>query len=55
MEESKLDKVIAQCEWAIRQPSPTIIEAKKFYEDALELLKIMKSEQERRTNNGAFD
>ena len=34
-----IEKVIAQCEWAIRQPSPTIIEAKKFYEEALELLK----------------
>jgi len=39
MSESKLDKVIAQCEWAIRQPSPTIIEAKKFYEETLEVLK----------------
>jgi len=45
MEESKLDKVIAQCEWAIRQPSPTIIEAKKFYEETLELLKEYKQLQ----------
>ena len=35
----QLDNVIAQCEWAIRQPSPTIIEAKKFYEETLEMLK----------------
>ena len=39
MEESKLDKIIAQCEWAIKQQSPTIIEAKKFYEMVLELVK----------------
>ena len=43
MENSKLDKIIAQCEWAIRQPSPTIIEAKKFYGEALELLKTIKN------------
>ena len=47
MSESKLDKIIAQCEWAIRQPSPTIIEAKKFYEETLELLK----EQEEQKRN----
>lgn len=33
------EKVLAQCEWAIKQPSPTIIEAKKFYEEVLALLK----------------
>ena len=33
------EKVLAQCEWAIRQPSQTIIEAKKFYEEVLALLK----------------
>jgi len=45
MSESKLDKVIAQCEWAIRQPSPTIIEAKKFYEETLEVLKEQEAKQ----------
>ena len=39
-----LDKVIAQCEWAIGQPSPTIIEAKKFYEETLEVLKSQQAE-----------
>lgn len=33
------EKVVAQCEWAIKQSSPTIIEAKKFYEEVLALLK----------------
>lgn len=32
-------KVIAQCEWAIKQTSPTIIESKTFYEEVLALLK----------------
>ena len=39
MTESKLDEVIAQCEWAIHNPSPIIIESKMFYEKVLELLK----------------
>ena len=33
------EKVIAQCEWAIKQTSPTIIESKTFYEEVLALLK----------------
>ena len=33
------EKVIDQCEWAIRQPSPTIIESKMFYKEVLALLK----------------
>jgi len=33
------EKIIAQCEWAIRQTSPTIIESKTFYEEVLALLK----------------
>lgn len=33
------EKVTAQCEWAIKQPSSTIIESKKFYEEILALLK----------------
>ena len=37
------EKVIAQCEWAIKQTSPIIIESKTFYEETLALLK----EQER--------
>ena len=33
------EKIVAQCEWAIRQTSPTIIESKTFYEEVLALLK----------------
>ena len=39
------ETVIAQCEWAIKQTSPTIIESKMFYEEVLSLLK----EQEAKT------
>lgn len=38
------EKVVAQCKWAIKQSSPTIIEAKKFYEEVLELLKEQEEE-----------
>ena len=45
------EKVLAQCEWAIKQPSPTIIEAKKFYEEVLALLKEQESEYEKGFND----
>ena len=46
------EKVIAQCEWAIKQPSSTIIESKKFYEEVLALLKEQEAiiEQYRRAD-----
>jgi len=39
------EKVIAQCEWAIKQTSPTIIESKTFYEEVLALLKEQEADK----------
>ena len=41
------EKIIAQCEWAIKQTSPTIIESKTFYEEVLALLKEQENEKKR--------
>lgn len=53
-DEMDREKVIAQCEWAIKQTSSTIIESKTFYEEVLALLKEQeaKIEQLNRFVNG---
>lgn len=54
-DEMDREKVIAQCEWAIKQKSPTIIESKTFYDEVLALLKEQQEKIEELESDKRWD